>query len=127
MGIKLTKGSHDITLKYTPKAFKEGALISIVSIFLIVLISFVPVLVRKLKKNNKAALAVAAGVPSGGGNDGQTSIEEVPVEAILPEDTKPADTADNVSDKAEEPVPEEEEKPVTEEDKGDPETEDDQG
>ena len=51
----------------------------------------------------------------------------VPVEAILPEDTKPADTADNVSDKAEEPVPEEEEKPVTEEDKGDPETEDDQG
>ena len=131
MGIKLTKGSHDITLKYTPKAFKEGTLISIVSLFLIVLISFVPALVRKLKKNKKAALAVAAEAPSEGGNVQQASIEEVPVEAILPEEViseeeKPGETAEPVSDKAEEPVPEED-KPAAEEEKGDPETEDDQG
>ena len=132
MGIKLTKGSHDITLKYTPKAFKEGALISLVSVFLIVLISFVPALVRKLKKNKKTALAVAAEVPSEGENLQQAPIEEVPVEAILPEETKPEDviaeeTAEPVSEADKEPVPEEEVKPVAEEEKGDPETEDDQG
>ena len=130
MGIKLEKGSHDINLKYAPKAVKEGALISVISIFLIVLVAFVPALVRKLKKNKNASVAVSGVAPAEGGNAPEVSVEEVPVAAILPEDTaepKAEDIPAEAGGPYEEPVSEADGKPVTGEEKGDPETEDDQG
>ena len=128
MGIKLEKGSHDIKLKYTPRAFKEGALISIVSVFMIVLISFIPALVRKIKKNKKAA--VTAQVQAEGGNVPISPVEEVPVAAIMPaepEAPKPEEGQDTVNEAAEEPAQEAEDKAAREEVKEGPETEDDQG
>jgi len=108
MGIKLEKGSHDINLKYAPKAVKEGALISVVSIFLIVLVAFVPALVRKLKKNKNVPVAVSGVAPAEGGNAPEVSVEEVPVAAILPEDTaepKAEDIPAEAGGPYEEPVP----------------------
>lgn len=80
MGIRLAKGSHDITLRYTPAGFKEGLIISAVSVFFIALIIFVPVLAGKIKKNTPAAgqtddakAVTHAAVP----------VEEVPVSEVI--------------------------------------------
>ena len=80
MGIRLAKGSHDITLRYTPAGFREGLIISAVSVFFIALIIFVPVLAGKIKKNTPAAgqtddakAVTHAAVP----------VEEVPVSEVI--------------------------------------------
>jgi len=69
MGIKLTKGSHDIKLKYTPAGFKEGLLVSSVSVVLIAALTIIPAIFRK-KKAGKISAA---------------SIEEVSVSDVIPE------------------------------------------
>ena len=130
MGIKLEKGSHDITLKYSPRAVKEGVLISIVSIFLIALIALVPALIRKLRKNKKAEVAAASAVPAEGINAPEVSIEEVPVAAVMPEEPAEQKTEGVLAEAGgseDEPVSEADVKPVAGEKKGSPETEDDQG
>jgi hypothetical protein len=58
MGIKLTKGSHDIKLKYTPAGFKEGLLVSSVSVVLIAALTIIPAIVRKKKAGNTAVASV---------------------------------------------------------------------
>lgn len=59
LGIKLDAGEHDISLKYTPRGLFGGAIISIVSIsILIVLLVIIP----KRKAKEKPAIALQADV-----------------------------------------------------------------
>ena len=83
MGIRLGKGSHDITIRYTPAGFKEGLLISAVSVFAIALMFVIPAISEKSKKN-KGAVAVA-GVSDAAAETVNTEevIEEVPVAEVL--------------------------------------------
>ena len=67
MGIRLSAGSHDISLKYTPAGFKAGLIISIASVISIALI--IPV--SSVISRKKAAKADAA------------PVEEVPVSAVM--------------------------------------------
>ena len=79
MGIKLEKGSHDVTIRYTPAGFKEGVMISAVSVFFIVLMFIVPAVSDKLRKKNKPVLAAGA-------EDAEVSesaIEEIPVSEVI--------------------------------------------
>ena len=101
MGIKLEKGSHDVTIKYTPAGFKEGAMISAVSVFFIALLFIVPVVSEKLKKKNKPVAAVAAE----GAEAPETAIEEVPVSEVIGQDEKAEEPADDTeqNEDAEEP------------------------
>ena len=101
MGIKLEKGSHDVTIKYTPAGFKEGAMISAVSVFFIALLFIVPVVSEKLKKKNKPVAAVAAE----GAEAPETAIEEVPVSEVIGQDEKAEEPADDTeqNEEAEEP------------------------
>lgn len=101
MGIKLEKGSHDVTIKYTPAGFKEGLMISAVSVFFIALLFIVPVVSEKLKKKNKPVAAVAAE----GAEAPETAIEEVPVSEVIGQDEKAEESADDTeqNEEAEEP------------------------
>ena len=83
MGIRLGKGSHDITIRYTPAGFKEGLLISAVSVFAIALMFVIPAISEKSKKN-KGAVAVA-GVSDAAAEtvNPEEVIEEVPVAEVL--------------------------------------------
>lgn len=81
MGIKLEKGSHDITIKYTPAGFKEGVLISAVSVFFIALLFIVPAVSEKIQKKNKPVLDAA--VAAGAAEAPASSIEEVPVSEVI--------------------------------------------
>ena len=84
MGIRLGKGSHDISLRYTPAGFREGLLISLVSVFFIAVLIAVPAAVNKIRNNRKAA--EAAVTPESAGNDIQAEvIEEVPVSEVVDE------------------------------------------
>ena len=94
MGIKLEKGSHDVTIKYTPAGFKEGVMISAVSVFFIALLFIVPAVSEKLKKKNKPVLEAAVTAED---NEAQGSvIEEVPVSEVMeqdaPSEESPEDT-----------------------------------
>ena len=97
MGIRLAKGSHDITLRYTPAGFKEGLIISAVSVFFIALIIFVSVLAGKIKKNTPAA---------GQTDDAKTvthaavPVEEVPVSEVIEQENNDSAVPEQ------EPVPE---------------------
>ena len=105
MGIKLEKGSHDVTIKYTPAGFKEGVMISAVSVFFIALLFIVPAVSEKLKKKNKPVLEAAVTAED---NEAQGSvIEEVPVSEVMeqdapseesPEDTEQADVPEAPSE-----------------------------
>ena len=105
MGIKLEKGSHDVTIKYTPAGFKEGVMISAVSVFFIALLFIVPAVSEKLKKKNKPVLEAAVTAED---NEAQGSvIEEVPVSEVMeqdapseesPEDTEQAEVPEGPSE-----------------------------
>lgn len=84
MGIKLEKGSHDISLKYTPAGFKEGVLISAVSVFFIAVLFVVPAVAGKNRKR-KAAAEVS-------GTEG-AEIEEVPVSEVIGQTENTEDAA----------------------------------
>ena len=103
MGIMLEKGSHDITLKYTPAGFKEGLAISSAAIVVIIAVSAVSVVLDKNRKKKALAAASAvtpAAVPEA--SEGEL-IEEVPVSEILTESPAPAD--ETVPATADEEVP----------------------
>ena len=85
MGIMLEKGSHDVSIKYTPAGFREGALISSVSAVFILLFIAVPAIFRKIRINKAHAAAVTE----------NTAIEEVPVTEIM--EQKTPETEDPVS------------------------------
>ena len=90
IGIKLGKGSHDITIRYTPAGFKAGMVISAVSVFLIALIAVIPMLRKKSAK--PSVQTVSSSEPESNGEVkadavSETIIEEVPVSAIMPADT----------------------------------------
>ena len=91
MGIMLEKGSHDITLKYTPAGFKAGLAISSAAIVVIIAISAVSVVLDKNRKK-KALVSVAAPVSMSSAPEGEI-IEEVPVSEILTESSAPVDEA----------------------------------
>ena len=94
MGLKLDKGSHDITIKYIPAGFKVGVLASSVSVFMLACIILISTILRKKKKslqinfNGKKVIK----------DKGQTMqvIEEVPVsEIIRQDDTEERSETDN--------------------------------
>ena len=115
MGIRLSAGSHDISLKYTPVGFKAGLIISIVSVALIAGIISVSSFVSK-KKDGKAYAAensseqaqenvsVQNGEMSSGSMNADL-IEEVPVAAVMaaPDEISaaPEELKDNNDDQAE--------------------------
>ena len=84
MGLRLDKGSHDITLRYTPAGFREGLMISAVSVFLIVLLIAVPAAVNHIGKNKK--ITDASKTPETEDNALPSEvIEEVPVSEVTDE------------------------------------------
>ena len=100
MGIKLEKGSHDVTIKYTPAGFKEGVMISAVSVFFIALLFIVPAVSEKLKKKNKLVLEAAVTAED---NEAQGSvIEEVPVSEVMEQDA-PSEESPEDTEQAEVP------------------------
>ena len=93
MGIKLSKGSHDVTIKYTPAGFKEGIMISAVSVFFIALLFIVPAVSEKLKKNKtvlEATVTAEDSVTPG------SAIEEVPVSEVIGQDAPTEDSSEEI-------------------------------
>lgn len=93
MGIRLSQGSHDVALKYTPAGFKAGLLISAASVVMIVCVIVVSSFISK-KKNSKiqeaqttAVNTSAAPVQEGSieavNNMPAEAIEEVPLAAVI--------------------------------------------
>ncbi len=100
MGIRLSQGSHDVALKYTPAGFKAGLLISAASVVMIVCVIVVSSFISK-KKNSKiqeaqttAVNTSAASVQEGSieavNNMPAEAIEEVPVAAVIADADEPA-------------------------------------
>ena len=67
MGIRLNAGTHEIRLTYTPHLFKEGLVITIVSVVMILIASVIPALAGSRKV--RSAVPVA-----------ELPVEEVPLE-----------------------------------------------
>ena len=95
MGIRLSQGSHDVALKYTPAGFKAGLLISAASVVMIAALIAVSSFVSK-KKNSKIleAQTTAGNTPAAPVQEGSAevvnnvpaeAIEEVPVAAVIAE------------------------------------------
>lgn len=81
MGIRLEKGSHDISIKYTPAGFKEGAGVSAVSVFFIALLIVIPALAGKYKKKKTD---FSSEKNSGSAPDvTEPVIEEIPVSEMI--------------------------------------------
>ena len=99
MGIRLSKGSHDVTLRYTPAGFKEGLIISAVSIFFIAVIILIPVLAGKIKKNTPAD---GKADDANNGTPAAVPVEEVPVSEVIEQGNNTA----VVPEQETEPVPE---------------------
>ena len=85
MGIKLSKGSHDITIRYVPAGFKPGLWISVVSILFVAILAAVPFIPTKKKAKVQA---VAADTSSDNAVQEGPVIEEVPISEIISEDKK---------------------------------------
>lgn len=78
MGIRLDKGSHDVTIRYTPAGFREGLIISLVSVFFIAVLIAVPVVIKKKgsrKDTDKPAKQPGNDIPD-------EVIEEVPLSEL---------------------------------------------
>lgn len=95
MGIRLSQGSHDVALKYTPAGFKAGLLISAASVVMIAAVIAVSSFISK-KKNSKIleAQTTAGNTPAAPVQEGfaevvnnvpAEAIEEVPVAAVIAE------------------------------------------
>lgn len=94
MGIKLVKGSHDVTIKYTPAGFKEGILISAVSVFFIALLFIIPAVSEKFKKKNKPVLEAA--VTAEDSVTPGSAIEEVPVSEVMGQDAPAEESSKDI-------------------------------
>ena len=94
MGIKLGKGSHDVTIKYTPAGFKEGILISAVSVFFIALLFIIPAVSEKFKKKNKPVLEAA--VTAEDSVTPGSAIEEVPVSEVMGQDAPAEESSEDI-------------------------------
>lgn len=100
MGIRLSQGSHDVALEYTPAGFKAGLLISAASVVMIVCVIVVSSFISK-KKNSKiqeaqttavntSAAPVQEGAIEAVNNMPAEAIEEVPVAAVIADADEPA-------------------------------------
>ena len=100
MGIRLSQGSHDVALKYTPAGFKAGLLISAASVVMIVCVIVVSSFISK-KKNSKiqeaqttavntSAAPVQKGAIEAVNNMPAEAIEEVPLAAVIADADEPA-------------------------------------
>ena len=81
MGIRLGKGSHEISLSYTPAGFREGAMISACSAVFILLFIAVPAICRHNRKKKDAIKNKVTAAPEAGA--AVALIEEVPVSEVL--------------------------------------------
>ena len=101
MGIRLDKGSHDISLKYTPAGFKAGLLISVVSVVMIISVIAVSSVISK-KKNSRIIASQTADTsepltavqesPAKPVDEVPETIEEVPVAAVITDSDDFSDT-----------------------------------
>ena len=100
MGIRLSRGGHDVALKYTPAGFKAGLLISAASVVMIVCVIVVSSFISK-KKNSKiqeaqttavntSAAPVQEGAIEAVNNMPAEAIEEVPLAAVIADADEPA-------------------------------------
>jgi len=93
MGLRLDRGSHDITIRYVPAGFRIGGMISIVSILFITVISFIPVIAgRKRSKKQAAAASPADGTAETDTLSSVIQPEEVPLSEIPQDEIMPADS-----------------------------------
>ena len=81
MGIRLGRGSHDVTIRYTPAGFRAGLVISLVSVVFIALLIAVPSVIGRIRKKRTAEAPVMAAEPAGTVLSGNV-IEEVPVSEL---------------------------------------------
>lgn len=95
MGLRLGKGSHDISIRYTPAGFKEGLLISAVSVFAIALMFVIPAITGKAKKNKETVAVAVVSDAEAEMTIPEEVIEEVPVTGIMEQTEEPSELDDN--------------------------------
>ena len=101
MGIRLGSGSHDITIRYTPAGFKEGLLISAVSVFAIALMFVIPAITGKAKKNKETVAAAGVSDAAAEMDKSEEVIEEVPVTEIIEQTEEASEQNDNSEEQSE--------------------------
>ena len=101
MGIRLGRGSHDITIRYTPAGFKEGLLISAVSVFAIALMFVIPAITGKAKKNKETVAAAGVSDAAAEMDKSEEVIEEVPVTEIIEQTEEASEQNDNSEEQSE--------------------------
>ncbi len=105
MGIRLGKGSHDVSIRYVPAGFKPGSMISVTSIILIAAISLIPALIRRKKA---AVVATNVAVPENNGVERPSAaIEEVALEEVSESEAEITEQTAESSALTEEPIAEE--------------------
>ena len=110
MGIKLCKGSHDITIRYTPAGFKEGLVISFVSVFFIAVIIAVSSFAGKIRKkketvSSEKAAEKVSGIPE------EPVVEEISVSDIIGQEDNGAESAPVNESNEEQDIPSEDDAP----------------
>ena len=96
MGIRLGKGSHDITIRYTPAGFKEGLLISAVSVLAIALMFVIPAITGKAKKNKENVAVAGVSDAAAEIEISEEVIEEVAVTEIMEQTEEATEQDDNI-------------------------------
>ena len=90
MGLELKAGTHEVALKYTPAGFKEGVIVSAVSVFCIALLTFIPALIRKNSSRKSSAATEATGAAAEAVSEASAPemIEEISVSEVFSEEAK---------------------------------------
>ena len=81
MGIRLEKGNHDISLRYTPAGFREGLMISAVSVLFIAVLIALP-LVTKKNESGKKGPDISKAHEQADNDLPSVVIEEVPISEL---------------------------------------------
>ena len=110
MGIKLCKGSHDITIRYTPAGFKEGLVISCVSVFFIAVIIAVSSIAGKIRKKKEIVTAEKAAEKDSSIPE-EPVVEEIPVSDLIGQEDKVTESAPVNESNEEQDIPSEDDAP----------------
>ena len=110
MGIKLCKGSHDITIRYTPAGFKEGLVISCVSVFFIAVIIAVSSIAGKIRKKKETVTAEKAAEKDSSIPE-EPVVEEIPVSDLIGQEDKVTESAPVNESNEEQNIPSEDDAP----------------
>ena len=110
MGIKLCKGSHDITIRYTPAGFKEGLAISCVSAFFIAVIIAVSSVAGKIRKK-KETVAAEKTTEKDSSIPEEPVVEEIPVSDLIGQEDKVTESSSANESNEEQDISSEDESP----------------